>query len=66
MKTRSEPCLLFIIGMLQGRSLAWKPLPLLSERNNTALATIVMQLSATANDSITISFLNHHDSSARE
>ena len=38
----------------QGRSLGLKPLPLLSERNNTALATLF--ISVTANDSITISF----------
>ena len=40
--------------MLKGRSLAWKPLPLLSERNNTVLATVV--ISVTAHDSVTISF----------
>ena len=34
--------------------LALKPLPLLSERNNTALVTAV--ISITANDSVTISF----------
>ena len=35
-------------------SLAWKPLPLLSERDNTALVTVVM--SVTAKNSVTISF----------
>ena len=39
------------IGIL---TLAWKPLPLLSERNNTALVTAA--ISVTANDSMTISF----------
>ena len=39
---------------LSVRSLEWKPLPLLLERNNTALVTVVIFV--TANDSITISF----------
>ena len=38
--------------------MALKPLPLLSERNNTTLATVV--ISVTAKDSVTISFLNHN------
>ena len=39
---------------LPKNDVALKPLPLLSERNNTALVTAV--ISVTANDSVTISF----------
>ena len=43
-----------------GCSLAWKLLPLPSERNNSALVTAV--ISITANNSVTISFKSQYNS----